>query len=49
MNSRLRTVLIWLAGGALLAAMIVDTLAMIGRQIGDFLTEGKIVNAVNQV
>jgi TRAP-type C4-dicarboxylate transport system permease small subunit len=31
--SRLKTVLIWLAGGALLVAMIVDTLAMIGRQI----------------
>jgi TRAP-type C4-dicarboxylate transport system permease small subunit len=26
-------VLIWLAGGALLVAMLVDTLAMIGRQI----------------
>jgi TRAP-type C4-dicarboxylate transport system permease small subunit len=33
-NSRLVTVLIWLAGGALLVAMLVDTLAMLGRQIG---------------
>jgi TRAP-type C4-dicarboxylate transport system permease small subunit len=32
-RSRLRTGLIWLAGGALLVAMLVDTLAMIGRQI----------------
>jgi TRAP-type C4-dicarboxylate transport system permease small subunit len=30
---RLRSLLIWIAGGALLAAMLVDTLAMIGRQI----------------
>jgi len=29
----LRSLLIWIAGGALLAAMLVDTLAMIGRQI----------------
>lgn len=29
----LRNALIWVAGGALLAAMLVDTLAMIGRQI----------------
>jgi len=29
----LRRALIWLAGGALLVAMLVDTLAMIGRQI----------------
>ena len=33
-RSRLVTLLIWLAGGALLVAMLVDTLAMIGRQIG---------------
>lgn len=30
---RLRIVLIWLAGGAMLVAVLVDTLAMIGRQI----------------
>lgn len=34
MNPRwLRVLLIWLAGGALLAAVAIDTLAMIGRQI----------------
>lgn len=32
--SRLKTLLILISGGALLAAMLVDTLAMIGRQIG---------------
>lgn len=32
MKSRLRSALIWLSGSALLAAMLVDTLAMIGRQ-----------------
>jgi TRAP-type C4-dicarboxylate transport system permease small subunit len=32
-KARLRTVLIWLAGGAMLVAVLVDTLAMIGRQI----------------
>jgi len=31
---KLRIVLIWLSGGALLLAMLVDTLAMVGRQIG---------------
>jgi TRAP-type C4-dicarboxylate transport system permease small subunit len=31
--SRLRSVLIWFAGGALLMAMFVDSVAMIGRQI----------------
>jgi len=31
--TRLKRILIWLAGGALLAAMLVDTLAMLGRQI----------------
>jgi len=30
---RIRAALIWIAGGALLVAMLVDTLAMIGRQI----------------
>ena len=30
---RLRGLLVWIAGGALLAAVAVDTLAMIGRQI----------------
>jgi TRAP-type C4-dicarboxylate transport system permease small subunit len=29
----LRRVLVWISGGALLAAMVVDTLAMIGRQV----------------
>jgi TRAP-type C4-dicarboxylate transport system permease small subunit len=33
MKSRLRGPLVWLSGGALLAAMVIDTLAMIGRQI----------------
>ena len=31
--SRLRTLLIWFSGAALLVAMLVDTFAMIGRQI----------------
>jgi TRAP-type C4-dicarboxylate transport system permease small subunit len=30
---RLRTLLIWLSGGALLVAMVTDTIAMIGRHI----------------
>jgi TRAP-type C4-dicarboxylate transport system permease small subunit len=30
---RPRALLIWLAGGALLLAMVVDTLAMVGRQL----------------
>jgi TRAP-type C4-dicarboxylate transport system permease small subunit len=30
---RLRTLLVWLSGGALLVAMFADTIAMIGRQI----------------
>lgn len=30
---RPRTVLVWLSGGALLVAMLTDTIAMIGRQI----------------
>jgi TRAP-type C4-dicarboxylate transport system permease small subunit len=33
-GARLKTVLIFVSGGALLVAMAVDTLAMIGRQIG---------------
>jgi len=33
MSKLLRRLLIWVAGGALLVAMLVDTLAMIGRQI----------------
>lgn len=32
-SSRVRATLTWLAGGALLVAMLVDTLAMIGRHI----------------
>ena len=31
--SRLRNLLVWIAGGALLVAVAVDTLAMLGRQI----------------
>jgi len=34
MSRRLRSLLVWIAGGALLAAVAVDSLAMIGRQIG---------------
>jgi TRAP-type C4-dicarboxylate transport system permease small subunit len=30
---RIRAVLVWVGGGALLVAMVVDTLAMLGRQI----------------
>lgn len=30
---RSRSLLVWIAGGALLAAMLVDTLAMLGRQL----------------
>ncbi|MGD2166664.1 MAG: TRAP transporter small permease subunit [Gammaproteobacteria bacterium] len=32
-GARLRTVLVWISGGALLVAMIVDTLAMFGRAL----------------
>ena len=31
MSARLRTVLVWIGGGALLVAMVADTLAMLGR------------------
>jgi len=31
MSARLRTLLVWIAGGALLVAMVADTLAMLGR------------------
>lgn len=31
--SRLRGIVVWVAGGALLFAMLVDTLAMLGRQV----------------
>jgi TRAP-type C4-dicarboxylate transport system permease small subunit len=33
-GGRFRNLLVWVAGGALLVAVIVDTLAMVGRQIG---------------
>jgi TRAP-type C4-dicarboxylate transport system permease small subunit len=33
MGLRLRTLLIWISGGALLGAVAVDSLAMLGRQI----------------
>lgn len=32
--NRLRDALVWVAGGALLAAMLVDTAAMLGRHLG---------------
>lgn len=32
-GSRLRTLLVWISGGALLVAMIVDSLAMLGRAV----------------
>lgn len=33
MRERVKSLLVWIAGGALLVAVAVDTLAMIGRQI----------------
>lgn len=34
MSASLRTMLVWIAGGALLVAMVADTLAMLGRALG---------------